>query len=288
MGADGSIRRQLVGPGATGWRRRCYSRGGRAWLAGAALLVVVLASAASVLASTKGALTSALGSSCASPYTYSVANGGQIITNTDPSHNSGIDLEGSAPPGGPGWTDWYVTPGNFICSAKVQLADGSVVSPTDVFPYATPTPTGGQYNETSNPSSRYSSVTITYAKSKLPLGASCTYPLESSLAQTIAHTGPRPQVLVKLIEVSPVKAGAPVSLRLKLTPRKRNLTLCPKADINIIVEDAQGHLVQRDVYTVSVKPHGGLSSTITVPVGSYRPGEAIHPRLVEAWAYTRE
>jgi hypothetical protein len=196
--------------------------------------------------------------------------------------NYQIKWMGDFPPGYPGSMVWYAPPGDIICSARIQLANGSVAPPTNVFPYPTPTPTGGQYDETADPASHFSSITLTAAKPPAPAGKSCNFPVESSLAETIQHTGPRPAILVKLIEVSPL------SLRLKLTPRKPNLVLCPKADFSVWRTDAQGNPVQRLNFYIPVKPHGGLTPVITVPPGTdYRPGEATDPVMIEAWAFAR-
>jgi hypothetical protein len=81
------------------------------------------------------------------------------------------------------------------------------------------------------------------------------------------------------VEVSPTR------LQLKLKPHRADLLLCPKADIFLSLTSPNGFPAQRLVFPVSVKPHGGLSSTVTVPAGSYRP--AYEPSLVEVAAFAR-
>ena len=227
-----------------------------------------------------GASASGIGSSCADPESVTVGYGSAapILASTP---NYQIKWMGDYEPGYPGSMVWYAPHGDIICSARIQLANGSVAPPTNVFPYPTPTPTGGQYDETADPASHFSSITLTAAKPPAPAGKSCNFPVESSLAETIQHTGPRPAILVKMIEVSPL------SLRLKLTPRKPNLVLCPKADLSVWLTDAQGNPIRRVDYYLPVKPHGGLTPVVTVPPSSYRPGENTDPATTEAWAFAR-
>lgn len=240
-------------------------------------LFAALAASAGVSAH---AATSGPGSSCADPESVTVGYGSAApILASTPDYQ--IKWMGDFQPGYPGSMVWYAPPGDIICSTRVQLANGTVAPPTNVFPYPTPTPTGGQYDETADPASHFSSITITAAKPPVPEGKSCNFPVESSLAETIQHTGPRPAISVKMIEVSPL------ALRLKLTPRKPNLLLCPKADLSVWLTDAQGNPIRRVDYYLSVKPHGGLTSVVTVPPSSYRPGENTDPATTEAWAFAR-
>jgi hypothetical protein len=228
----------------------------------------------------------ALGSSCANPYILSVERGGRILIDTEKTNV--IGLLGAGDPNGPQLAEWSTRKGYVVCSARVQLASGALVPPTSIFPYPMPTPLGGQYEETSDPASRYTAVTVTAAKSPVPAGTNCNYPLVSNISETIAHTGPRPPVTIKLVGLPPGATSSPtITLRLKVIPRKSHLVLCPKADINIWIEDAKGNLVGHHNYYVSVKPHGGLTSAITVPASYYRLGEATDPRLIGAAASAR-
>jgi hypothetical protein len=218
-----------------------------------------------------------LGSSCADPEVLSMGPGDARLSFDPGNHIELID----GPPlayNGPASMEWSVPPGYVICSTRIQLANGSVVPPTDVFPYSTPTPTGGQYDETSDPASAVNTLTIAAAKSSVAPGTSCNYPQESSLIGTVSHAGPKSQVSVNLVKVSPTV------IRLKLKPHKANLILCPKADIYLWLTNAQGIPTERLAYYVSVKPHGGLSSAITIPAGSYNPN---YPQLLEAKAFAR-
>ena len=228
-----------------------------------------------------GASATGVGSSCADP--ESVTLGYDSTHNLAETPGYRIKWLGGFGPSFTGSLVWYAPPGEIICSTRIQLANGSVVPPTYLFPYPTPTPNGGQYDELAEPASHVSTITLTAAKSPVPAGKSCTFPIESSLGDTIQHTGPRPDILVKLIEVSPA------SVRLKLTPRKPNLVLCPKADFSVWLTDAQGNPVRRLNFYVPVKPHGGLTPVITIPPGTnYRPGvEATDPAMTEAWAFAR-
>ena len=265
--------------------RAGQSKGSRRVAAlGASLVVVAVAGAspatAPVASGASGQVAAtALGSSCADPAMLTIGYGSTSIVAETP--DNGIKALGGFGPSYNGSLVWYAPAGEIICGARIQLADGSVVPPTYVFPYPTPTPNGGQYDETADPASRVSTITITAAKPPVPEGKSCNFPIESSLAETIQHVGPRPAILVKLIEVSPV------SLRLKLTPRKSNLVLCPKAGLSVWLTDAAGGLVRRVNFYVPVKPHGGLTPVVTVPAGSYNPGENTNPAITEAWAFAR-
>jgi hypothetical protein len=224
------------------------------------------------------AAATGIGSSCADPESITLGYGAAILSETPVFH---IQALGGFGPGLTGSMVWYAPPGEIICSTRIQLANGSVVPPTYLFPYATPTPEGGQYDEPAEPISHVSSITITAAKPPMPLGTSCKLPIPSSLLDSVQHTGPKPDVLVKLIELSPT------TLRLKFTPRKPNLVLCPTADFSVWLTDAQGNPVRRLNFYVPVKAHG-LTSVITVPPGTnYRPGEATDPAMIEAWAFAR-
>lgn len=244
-------------------------------------LVALLVIGASLPASSADGRAS-LGSSCANPEVFSIDSNSTIL---QPDKGNHIEvLMGNVPARQAidmGYVEWYALPGYIICSTRIQLANGSVVPPTHIYPYATPTPIGGQYNETSDPASFVSVVTVTAAKAPVPAGRSCNYGIESSLTQTIAHNGPRPSVSVKLIEVSPT------ALRLKLTPRKPNLVLCPTADLNLWFTAASGGFLRRVTVPVAVKPHGGLSPVVTVPAGSYRAGENTDPRIIDVAVYAR-
>jgi hypothetical protein len=256
----------------------------RGW-AGLACLVA-LAVGVSLAATTGGASAAAsteaasggLGSSCATPYVLSESYGNTASILTDTDRVGAIGLGGFYPPGVLSWESWTMKPGYVVCSVRMQLQDGALVPPTAVFPYPTPTPTGGQYDETANPASRFSSITITAARSLVPAGSSCNYPQESSLLNSITHNGPKSHVSVKVVDLSPT------SVRLRLTPHSRNLVLCPKADILVSLTSPEGLPVRQLSYYVSVKPHGGLTSAVTIPAGS-NPGEG--PRRIEAWAFAR-
>jgi hypothetical protein len=255
-------------------RPRTYGALGACLLA----LLVIGASLPSSSASGQGSL----GSSCANPEVLSIDSNNKILQFNKGSHiemamgnvpaRQAIDM---------GYVEWYTLPGYIICSTRIQLANGSVVPPTHIYPYATPTPIGGQYNETSDPATFVSVVTGTAARAPVPAGRSCNYGIESSLSQTIAHNGPRPAVSVKLIEVSPT------ALRLKLTPRKPNLVLCPIADLNLWFTAASGDILRPVIVPVSVKPHGGLTPVVTVPASSYRAGENTDPRAIDVAVYAR-
>jgi hypothetical protein len=245
--------------------------------------LVAVAVGVSLAAKTGGASaaasTGALGASCATPYVLSegYGNTAPILTDTDSANV--IGLGGFYPPGVLSWESWTMKPGYVVCSVRIQLEDGSLVPPTTVYPYPAPTPTGGQYDETSNPASRFSSITIAAAKSSVPAGSSCNYPQESSLRGTITHNGPKSPVAVKLVDVSPT------SVRLKLTPHSSNLVLCPKADILVSLTNAEGLPIKQLSFYVAVKPRGGLTSVVTVPT-SHRPPEE-GPRRIEARAFAR-
>ncbi len=228
------------------------------------------------------ASSATVGSSCADPEVWSVGAGPTLprLAATLPGH---INVGGAFPPGAPATVYWFLSPGYVICSAKVQLAGGATVAPTTVLPYPSPTPLGGQYDESSDPASHYTAITITAAKSPVPPGRSCNYPVKSTLFETFAarHGGRPPAVYVKAIEVSPT------SLRLKLTPRKPNLRLCPKADLDLWLTTPHGELIRPIHVSVPINPHGGLTAPITLPPGSYRSGETGEPVFNFVSVYAR-
>jgi hypothetical protein len=247
-----------------------------ACFAAVVVAVVILAIAPIASGASAQMAVGAPGASCANPE----VGGEQLLpTLTSLSFTPRIDIL-QFPNGDPTTTEWSVPAGYFICATRLQLADGSVASPTYVFPTATPTPIGGQYDETAgDPGSALATITVTAAKSPVLPGASCDYPQESTLTGTVSHAGPKSHVSVNVVEVSPTR------LRLKLKPHKADLVLCPKAYIFLRLINAAGIPARRLVFPVSVKPHGGLSSTVTVPAGSYTRGEELP--LIEAAAFAR-
>jgi hypothetical protein len=259
------------------WRSRRLSALGACVVA---VVVSVSPSLGSPASAQLPARTSAAGagSSCANPEVASWALLPTLsnLSLTPGSHIELIPFFG----GGPTTTEWLVPAGYFICGTRLQLANGSVAQPTYSFPSGTPTAIGGQYDEAADdPGSALSIITVMAAKSPVPPGSSCRYPQESSLIGTVSHGGPKSRVSVNVVEASPTR------LRLKLKPHKANLTLCPTAYIMLWLPGPGGYLVRRLVFPVSVKPHGGLSSTVTVPAGSYTPKEG--PPQIEAQAFAR-
>lgn len=243
-----------------------------ACFAAVVVAVVILAIAPIASGASAQMAVGAPGASCANP---EVGSEQLLPTLASLSFTPHIDILQFPPT-----TEWSVPAGYFICGTRLQLADGSVASPTYVFPSATPTPIGGQYDETAgDPGFALATITVTAAKSPVLPGASCNYPQESTLTGTVSHAGPKSHVSVNVVEVSPTR------LRLKLKPHKADLVLCPKAYIFLRLINAEGIPARRLVFPVSVKPHGGLSSTVTVPIGSYTRGEELP--LIEAAAFAR-
>jgi hypothetical protein len=131
----------------------------------AALLVI----GASLPASSADGQAS-LGSSCARPwqaiYRVGGSNGG---FEGDQTH---IYMSGT-----PRLLNWLAyRPRSVICSARIQLANGRWVGPTGLYPYTTPTPTGGEYKA---PHAPLRTAIVTAARSPVPPGASCNYPIFS-------------------------------------------------------------------------------------------------------------
>jgi len=261
-------------------RRRRSRRLGALGVGLVAAVVGVCASLGSSASAQPPARTSAApaGSSCANPEVTSemLVPPFSMLSPTPSLHIRLIYL----PSGGAQTTEWSVPAGYVICSTRLQLADGSVAPPTYVIPSGTPTPIGGQYDEVvGDPGSALNTITITAAKSPVPPGTNCRYPQESSLIGTVARVGPKSHVSVNVVEVTPTR------LQLKLKPHKANLVLCHTAYIFLWLPNPHGYPGQRAVFPVSVKPHGGLSSTVTVPAGSYTPKEG--PPQIEAEAFAR-
>jgi hypothetical protein len=125
------------------------------------------------------ARATAIGSTCAHPWQASFQVGG-------PNGHFDGDLTlirmGSALGPIPRSVDWSVRAGYVICSARIQLADGHWVGPTRVNPYPTPTPIGGEYTAPQGPHSPLRTVIVTAARSPVPPGANCNYPLFSGFA----------------------------------------------------------------------------------------------------------
>jgi hypothetical protein len=239
-------------------------------------LAAVMAIGASATTTPAHTTSAAPGSSCANPevMTEAMPPAGGILDSSPANHLDLVSLPGS----GPRTLQWEAHPGYLICATSIQLADGSIATPTYAFPsYPTPLPLGGQYNEATG--SAISGITVKIAKTPAPVGSSCNSPEESTLLGNNPHRSPKSHVSIAVVEDSPTR------LQLKLKPHRANLLLCPKADIFLSLTSPTGFPAQRRVFPVSVKPHGGLSSAVTVPAGSYRP--TYEPSLVEAVVYAR-
>lgn len=200
-----------------------------------------------------------LGASCAHPYTATFKTGQRQPLGGDQSRVS-ISFSTEHPWG----IEWAVRqPGYVICTARVQLRDGSWVGPTKVNPYATPTPTGGEYHEPSGARSSLRQVIVTAARTSLRPGANCNYPVFSGSAVD-GGTSQKSDtkdftVNFKLDSRSGPKAGGgeTVTFQAEVIIHNPRLVMC-----RLEVSEFKGSW---RTFPLQIGPHGGLSSEIILP-----------------------
>jgi hypothetical protein len=204
-----------------------------------------------------------IGSSCAHPWQASYQVGG-------PNGQFEGDLTlvsmGTSLGRSPRLVQWSVRSGYVICSARIQLADGRWVGPTRVEPYPTPTPIGGEYQAPQGPHSPLRGVFVTAARSSVPPGANCNYPLFSGFAVDGAPSQKSDikDFTVKFKLDSENKPGETAEgdftiFQAEVAVMNPRLVMC-----RLVVNEFKG---SSRSWPLTIGPHGGLSSRLTLPVG---------------------
>jgi hypothetical protein len=222
----------------------------------------------------------AAGSSCAHPYTSTFKPIKHGWLGGEQSH---IQMGPFAER--PWLVEWFVGSGYVVCNARIQLRNGSLVRPTRLMPYPTPTPTGGEYREPRNARSPLRGIVVTFAKSPIPPGASCNYPLESFNVSR-GQGGDVKDFTVEEVGFDPnVPLGGVQHLRARVTLYDSRVVICPPvkiADTVITPEEANANPAKFGIlhnYFVTVGPQGGLSSEVTLPAGDFT--ETAYARLAK-------
>jgi hypothetical protein len=239
----------------------------------AVLMALVLSSPA------LGAKTPRPGSSCAHPIVVVLKRGQQTA---EYQHRLVIQVEPQYLPTGVkevvGW--WGLTGfkgTDIICSAHIQRRDGSWVAPTRLRPYATPTPTGGEYVETSDPTTQYRQVVVKFAKPPVPVGSSCDYPLLSRIGGTMQ------QGLSAAFRVGTPHPGLG---EVAVTVSDPNTVVCrvtvQEAALPAILGAAEEFIRS---FPITIGEHGGLSSPVPLP--SDTPMPKASPNFDVVKIYTR-
>jgi hypothetical protein len=204
------------------------------------------------------------GSSCARPVTVMLHRGQsaahyqhQVIIDAEYRHLiPGVN----AIVGWYGWSGPGAEDTDIICSARIQLRDGSWVGPSRLRPYPTPTPVGGEYVETIDPSTQFEQVVVKFAKSPVPRGANCDYPKQSRVGGTM-QKGLSAAFLVDLPE--------PGMDEVAVTVHDPNTVIC-----RIIAEEegqappGVGSLYEHiRSFPITIGAHGGISTPVPQPIG---------------------
>jgi hypothetical protein len=229
------------------------------------LMVLPAAALADPVARAASATTAGRGSSCAHPYkaTFKAEGHGAFGGNQN-------RIQMGAYTGSRWRVEWSLKSGEVICSARIQLRNGSLVQPTRMIPYPTPTPTGGEYAEPHHARSALSSIVVTYAKSPVRAGSSCDYPLESRWTSQ-GQGGNTGDFSVGIKGYNPNLAlNTPQRVWLEVTLNNERVAICPQATIEVFTH-TQAEIDNETPgpgtlhrYSVSMKPEGGDSSTVTV------------------------
>jgi hypothetical protein len=213
-----------------------------------------------------GAKTARPGSSCAHPVTV-MLHRGQSAAHFQ--HEAIIDAEYrrlipgvNAIVGWYGWSGPGVEDTDIICSARIQRRDGSWVGPSRLRPYPTPTPVGGEYVETTDPSTQFRQVVVKFAKPPVPRGANCDYPEQSRVGGTMQKG---------LSASFRVDTPAPGMDEVAVTVHDPNTVICRIA----AEEEGQappgvGSLYEHiRSFPISIGAHGGVSSPVPQPIGPF-------------------
>jgi hypothetical protein len=219
------------------------------------LALLALAFSSSAL----GAKAPLPGSSCAHPVVVTLHRGQsaahyqhQVIIDAEYRH---LIPSVKAIVGWHGWSGPGAEDTDIICSVRIQRRDGSWVGPTRLRPYPTPTPVGGEYVETTDPSTQFRQVVVKFAKSPVPRGANCNYPQQSRVG------GAMQKGLSAAFRVDTPEPGMD---EVAVTVHDPNTVIC-----RIIAEEegqappGVGSLYEHiRSFPISIGPHGGISSPL--------------------------
>jgi hypothetical protein len=165
------------------------------------------------------------------------------------------------------WVAWPEQ-GNVICSVRIELADGKLGRPTRLLPYATPTPVGGEYREPHGPHSPLRAVFITAARSPVPPGASCNYPVFGSQSAdgAPAEGADTRDLSVKVKGVSATSPGEPkpgssMTLRVEVQIHNPKIVIC-RAYMTVVPSDGNSEAAK--TFPVKIGPNG-TSQEVEVP-----------------------
>jgi hypothetical protein len=228
------------------------------WLGAITAAVMALGLSAPAL----GAKTPPSGSSCAHPVVMTLHRGQKAVGYH---HQIIIAAEPQLlVPGVRTAVEWWGWSGpsaedtDIICSARIQRLDGSWVGPTRLRPYATPTPMGGEYDETTDPSTQYRQVVVEFAKSPVPRGASCDYPLMSRAGNSQTRD---PSAVFR------VDTPQPGMDEVAVTIHNPNIVICRATAI----EESEPATIPGSSFEfvrnlpITIGEHGGLSSPLPQP-----------------------
>jgi hypothetical protein len=176
-----------------------------------------------------------------------------------------------------GYVEWGVEPGSnyVVCSARIQLHDGSWTKPTPpdlVLPSnggPIPPILRGAYQETSDPRSRFRKAVIAFAHSPVPQGSSCEYPL-----MTTALGGDEHDYRVVWRPNTPARG----QYEFRVFTHRPNLVICSATVEKVENYDKPTNRVLH-IFHPTINPQGGLSSPLPAP---QRPNEVL---LV--WVFAR-
>lgn len=238
-------------------------RSGQLARLGACLAVMA---ALSLMAESAGAW--ATGSNCTHPWTATYQVGG-------PGGGFEGDQHAIYMSGTPRSLSWVVVrPRSIVCSVRIQLADGRSVAPTKLLPYSTPTPTGGEYKAPHGSHSPLRQIIVTAARSPVPPGSSCNYPVLSSQSVDGAPSNGSDtkdySVKVKVVsETNPgePKPGAFMTLRLVVTIHNPRIEIC-RAVLTVFPLNPEGFIraATAEAHPVVISPGGTVSSgDVVVP-----------------------
>jgi hypothetical protein len=223
------------------------------WAAGLALIATLLiATAASSAGRLRRAPTAQPGSSCTHPIVATLKRGQAAakyheVIYVAPSHF----IRGVV--AAVRWDTYW--PNQIVCSARIQLRNGSWVGPTRLLPYNTPTPVGGEYDETTNPRTQYRQVVVKLARSPVPMGASCDHPMTSRAGYSDEKD---PRVVFR---VNAPRAGMD---EVAATIYDPNIVICRAVAEEISQQQKWGWEFIRS-FPITIGKHGGASTPVPMP-----------------------
>jgi hypothetical protein len=230
-------------------------------------LVAVVVGAGSSLGSSASAQLPArasaatLGSSCAHPATVTFKPGEVSNVGSGPARIA-IEIQTKHP----WWVAWVVRAGYIVCSARIQLRDGSWVRPTRLRPYQTPTPWGGEYKEAARSRASLRQIVIGAARSPVAAGSSCNYPLASYMTLG-GPAGDTKDISVNILEPGYQGNGTgletTLNFQLEVTIHNPRIVVCA-AGMTVYPLNEEGFVRSNRYkeYPVAIPSHGGLSRVL--------------------------